>query len=251
MTTTTANRPVWIELATGDVAKAGSFYSNLFGWKVEASPDPQYGGYAMARTENGQDIAGIAPKQSPDEPTSWALYIGTDDAEQLSEKVKAANGSVVVPPFEVGDQGRMAVYQDPSGGFIRAWQSAAMDGFATTGDGAFAWAELNARGAEQAIPFYKEVFGWAGDASPMENGEYTVFTAGGEQVAGAMEVPPMVPAEVPSYWLVYLGADDVDATHRRAVELGARELVPPSDSPGGRFSVLADPDGAAFGLVKA
>ena len=32
----------------------------------------------------------------------------------------------------------------------------------------------------------------------------------------------MVPAEVPSYWQVYFGVDDVDAAHRKALELGAQ-----------------------------
>lgn len=45
--------------------------------------------------------------------------------------------------------------------------------------------------------------------------------------------------------------DDVEATFRRAVDAGARELVEPQDYPGGRFAVLADPQGAAFGLLKS
>ena len=31
----------------------------------------------------------------------------------------------------------------------------------------------------------------------------------------------MVPAEVPSHWLVYFGVDDTDATVAKATELGA------------------------------
>ena len=32
---------------------------------------------------------------------------------------------------------------------------------------------------------------------------YTEFELGGKSVAGGTEMNPMVPAEVPSYWLVY------------------------------------------------
>ena len=59
----------------------------------------------------------------------------------------------------------------------------------------------------------------------------------------------MVPAEVPSYWMVYFNVDDVDASHRTALDAGARELVPPIDFPGGRMSIVSDPEGAAFGLM--
>jgi uncharacterized protein len=50
---------------------------------------------------------------------------------------------------------------------------------------------------------------------------------------------------------VYIATDDVDATTARAKELGATVHVEPTDIPNvGRFSVLQDPAGAAFGLFK-
>jgi hypothetical protein len=62
---------------------------------------------------------------------------------------------------------------------------------------------------------------------------------------------PSVPAEVPAYWLVYFKVEDVDAAFGKAVGAGARELVGPQDYPGGRFAVVTDPQGAAFGLLKS
>jgi hypothetical protein len=66
-----------------------------------------------------------------------------------------------------------------------------------------------------------------------------------------MEMNPMVPQEVPSYWMAYFGVKDVDAAHSKATGLGAKEMVPPGDFPGGRFSILSDPQGAAFGLLSS
>ena len=71
-----ANKPAWIELSSKDPAASREFYARLFGWHVEVSPDPQYGGYAMAKVD-GDDVAGIGPSQSPDAPTAWGLYIGS------------------------------------------------------------------------------------------------------------------------------------------------------------------------------
>jgi len=65
-----------------------------------------------------------------------------------------------------------------------------------------------------------------------------------------MEMNPMVPKEVPSYWMVYFTVADVDKAHNKAKDLGAQEMMPPQDFPGGRFSIVSDPQGAAFGLMK-
>jgi predicted enzyme related to lactoylglutathione lyase len=248
--TAVANKPAWVDLNSQDAAGSREFYSKLFGWKIEVSPDPQYGGYAIAKL-GGKDVVGIGPAQSKEQPTAWSVYIGTNDAADLAKKVEAAGGKVIAPPFAVGDQGSMAVFQDPSGAFISAWQPQNMDVPTMGKANTFGWAELNARGVDKAKPFYKKLFGWGEKVSPMEGqGDYTEFLLGGESIAGAMEMNPMVPAEVPSYWLAYFLVDDVDKSHKTATDAGAQSMLEPQDFPGGRFSILSDPQGAAFGLMK-
>jgi predicted enzyme related to lactoylglutathione lyase len=116
----------------------------------------------------------------------------------------------------------------------------------------FAWGELNARGVGKAVPFYTKVFGWNAKESEMGEGAppYTEFQIDGHSIAGATEMNEMVPANVPSYWLVYFGVDDVDGKFKQAIAEGAREMLAPQDFPGGRFAILGDPDGAAVGLLK-
>jgi uncharacterized protein len=248
---TKVNRPAWVELATSDPEAARDFYSKLFGWRVEVSPDPQYGGYGIAKLGEG-DAAGITPKQSPEAPNAWGLYIGADDVDTISSKVEAAGGTIAAAPFDVGDQGRMAVFRDPAGAFVSVWKANQMRGFETDAPNAYGWAELNARGVDKALPFYAQVFGWTTRKSEMGEGQplYTEFLIGDESIAGAWEMNPQVPSDVPSYWQVYFMADDVDAAHRRAIDLGATEMLPARDFPGGRFAILADPQGARFGLLK-
>ena len=250
--TSVVNKPAWVDLATPDAAAARDFYSKVFGWEIEVSPDPQYGGYGIARI-GGHDVAGIGPQMSPG-PPAWSVYIGTTDAEGLAPKIQAFGGTVIAPAFDVGDQGRMAVFQDPIGAFISAWQPAEMGEFHHGGPNQFGWAELSGRGIEKALPFYQSVFGWGAKTSPPgpDGGPaYTEFQIDGDSIAGGMEMNPMVPAEVPSYWMPYFNVVDVDASFKTAVEAGAKELVAPSDYPGGRFAIVQDPQGAAFGLMKA
>ena len=250
--TAVANKPAWVDLATSDAPAAREFYSKVFGWKIDVDPDPQYGGYGMANVGDKR-VAGIAPKMSPDAPTAWSIYIGTDDADDLAKKVQAAGGKVIAPPFDVGDQGRMAVFQDPTGAIISAWQPRAMNASLATGEvNTFGWAELSSRGVDKAIPFYQKVFGWTPKANDMgpDAPPYTEFQLGGESIAGGQEMQAMVPAEMPSYWLVYFAVGDVDKSFKTATQAGAKELVAPMDFPGGRFAIVSDPQGAAFGLLK-
>ncbi|MBM4421568.1 MAG: VOC family protein [Chloroflexi bacterium] len=127
-----------------------------------------------------------------------------------------------------------------------------MAGFAQGGVGQFGWAELNTRAIDKALPFYKSVFGWDAKKSAASAGgmDYTEFQDNGQSFAGAMPMPPMVPAGVPSYWLIYFNSTDVDATVKTAKSAGAEELMAPTDFPGGRFAVLRDPQGAVFGVLK-
>jgi uncharacterized protein len=243
------NKPAWVDLGTSDAAAARAFYSKVFGWDVEVNPDPQYGGYGIAKV-NGEDAAGIGGTMSPDQPTAWSVYIGTEDVEALAKAVADNGGTVAAPPFDVGDQGRMAVFMDPTGAAISAWQGTRMGGFATSGPNSFGWAELNARGVDRALPFYEKVFTWTPKAVGSPEQPYTEFQLDGRSIAGGTEMNPMVPAEVPSYWQVYFTVDNVDATHATAVAAGARELLAPMDFPGGRMSILSDPQGASFGLMR-
>jgi predicted enzyme related to lactoylglutathione lyase len=246
--TAITNKIAWVDLAAGDAAAARDFYGKLFDWSVDVNPDPQYGGYAIARAD-GKDAAGIGPTQSPDQPSAWSVYVGTQDLARLSDRVTANGGTIVAPAFDVGDQGRMAVFQDPGGAFVSAWQGTRMGGFQTVGANAFGWADLNARGVDRFVPFYAQVFGWEVKPSGTPQQPYTEFAVGGESFAGAAEMNPMAPADMPNYWMVYFTVVDVDASYRQALDSGAREILSPIDFPGGRMAILSDPQGAAFGLM--
>jgi predicted enzyme related to lactoylglutathione lyase len=247
--TAIANKPAWIDLGTSDAAGAREFYSTVFGWDIQVSPDPQYGGYGRALLD-GKDVAGIGPTTSPEQPTVWSFYVGTDDIDALSQKVEAAGGHVLVPAFDVGDQGRMAVFADAGGAAFSAWQAIQMGGFQTQGPNAFGWAELNARGVGGWLAFYHDVFGWDLHTSDSPEMPYTEFQLDGRSIAGATEMSPLAPAQMPNYWLVYFGVDDVDATTAKAVAAGGKVMLTPMDFPGGRMAMVVDPQGAIFGLMR-
>ncbi|GGJ95208.1 putative glyoxylase CFP32 [Pilimelia anulata] len=240
--------PIWADLGTSDPAASREFYTNLFGWTAEADPDPQFGGYTTL-LKDGKRVAALGPLNSPEQPVVWSTYFGSDDLDGTGKAVEAAGGSVVVPPMAIRDLGRMAFFADPSGAVFGAWEPGTHTGFELTeADGSYCWTELSTTDPAGARAFYPAVFGWATHDNPMAGGgTYTEFKAGGKSLAGLMDGPDGPPA--PPHWLVHFAVVDVDGATGRAQGLGAATIVPPTDFPGGRFSILADPQGAAFALV--
>lgn len=247
----TVHRAVWVDNSSRDRAATSAFYARVFGWDLSASDDPQYGGYVTAQL-GGKDVAGFGGQQDPNMPASvWNLYIGTDDAAATAAAATAAGGTVIVAPFPIGTMGTSAFIADPAGAVFGLWQAAEMPGFQAQGTNAFGWAEVTARGVASVVPFYERTFGWTHRTSDMPDGtQYTEFLDGEESLLGALEMPTMVPAEVPSYWLVYFAVDDVTAMHDAAVAAGGTSVVGPRDMPGGRFAVVSDPLDGTFGLLQ-
>ena len=115
--------------------------------------------------------------------------------------------------------------------------------------GAFSWTELMTTDPEGAKKFYSELFGWATDDMPMGDMTYTVLKAGDKEVGGIMPIPEQAKGTPPS-WGIYVTVDDVDATAKKAEELGAKTIVPLTDIPEvGRMFAFQDPQGAIISAI--
>jgi predicted enzyme related to lactoylglutathione lyase len=98
---------------------------------------------------------------------------------------------------------------------------------------------------DRTAAFYSALFGWRIDAdNPMGYREIHTGSAIGIQ-GGIWPAPPQSPAFVQ----LFVQSDDVEADVRKAQELGARVMVPPSVLPGGeRMAVLTDTTGLPFAI---
>lgn len=238
--------PSWVDIGTPDVAAAVSFYSELFGWDSQDTGE-ETGHYTMM-LKNGKMVGAISTAQDPG-PPRWTTYINVDNVDDVTKKAESAGGTVVLAPMDVMTAGRMAIFSDTTGAFIAVWQPGEHKGAQLVNEpGALTWNELSTSDAAKSKAFYSEVFDWGWGGSD----EYAEAQVAGRTIAGVMPRSPEVPAELPDNWLVYFGAEDVDAQTRKAADLGATVVVEPADIPGtGRFAVLVDPQGAAFALFKS
>ena len=63
--------------------------------------------------------------------------------------------------------------------------------------------------------------------------------------ASAVDEPDM-----PAFWLAYICVADCDATVERVKDLGGRMITEPVDIEPGRFSLVADSQGAILSVMK-
>lgn len=104
----------WMELHSGDSAKAKDFYSSLLGWGLE---DMEMPGMTYTVIANGEDKLGGFPPMPADTPR-WLPYVTVDDVDARVEKAKSLGATVASEPMSVPGVGRMATLVDPVGGVI-------------------------------------------------------------------------------------------------------------------------------------
>ncbi len=236
--------PNWVDLGTTDIAGAAAFYRDLFGW-THQDYGPEMGNYGMFSMD-GKQVGGIGPASDPDRGSSWATYFATADADDLAGRVEQFGGAVVVAPLDVMDQGRMAVFTDPSGAFFSAWQPGVHKGAELVNvPVSLSWNELETTDIAEAKEFYTNAFGITVRDVDMGGGmTYSLLEVGGRGVAGAMQ------SEARPAWTVYFAVADADATYAKAIELGATSKGGVQNSPPGKFAIIDDPQGARFAIIQ-
>lgn len=112
------------------------------------------------------------------------------------------------------------------------------------------WYELGTSDLEAASDFYSRVLGWRVSDSGMSGFDYRLARAEGELVAGMMSTAAQE-GDPPPHWLIYFAVDDCDKVAADSRARGGKVYKSPTDIPNtGRFAVVADPQGAVFGLLQ-
>jgi uncharacterized protein len=119
---------IWNELNTHDVEAAKRFYADTVGWTYAAMPMGPAGTYWIIK-EAGKDVGGIFDLNTvPDcasVPEHWLAYLSVDDVDARVKKAEAAGATVIRPPFDVPDVGRIAILRQPGGAGI-GWMTPIM-----------------------------------------------------------------------------------------------------------------------------
>lgn len=244
----------WLEIATSDVTATKDFYSKIFKWEYQDFPMPQgtYTMWKVAGIESGGLYELNEDQKSNNVPPHWANYILSNSADAFTDKAKSLGGTVLAPPFDVGDMGRMSIMADPTGAPICTWQAKENKKHQAPrfSHGKVAWRELLTDNVEKAGKFYCDLCNWNIESQEMGEQKYHTFKVEDNVEAGMMEKTAEM-GNVPNHWLTYFNTDDCKATVATAEKLGAKVCKEPTEIPNMCvFSVLTDPAGAAFGIME-
>jgi predicted enzyme related to lactoylglutathione lyase len=230
----------WVDLGTNDAAGAKAFYGGLLGWEFDDLATGDEGTYSICRLR-GRPVAGLYDQA---ETPGWGSYVNVEDVDGAVGRARELGAELLVEPFDPPGGGRMATVRDPAGAQVSLSQPGESFGAELVNEnGTWTWNELVSGDLAAGRDFYVELFGWSAADLP---GDFprTSFTLG-DLLVGGGHAPG--PGEDPTpRWAIAFWVPDADEAAAKAKELGGTVLLPPMDVPVGRFTVLADPQGASF-----
>jgi len=119
MSTMSKRNVVHVEIPAANVAAAGQFYQDLFGWKMQHVPEFDY-----TMWEDGSGYGGGFNKVNDDNPVGQVLvYIDSDDIDADLKRVEALGGTVVRAKTEIPGTGWYGVFKDPTGNVLALYTS--------------------------------------------------------------------------------------------------------------------------------
>jgi uncharacterized protein len=251
--------PCWFELASSNSQESFNFYHQLFGWKRTDMDLGPMGIYSFLSKENGTigALCEMQPEQKQQgAPSVWAVYFAVENCDASTGRAVQLGATLLVPPMDVSEHGRMSVLNDPSGATFYLWQSkpASNSGeFVMFEDHAIGWVELASKDTAESRRFYGALFGWDFLESPIpiaDAGQYIEFAVGQTRYGGLLPMNEQW-GDVPPHWGIYIMVPDVDACVSKAKELGGNICLAPFEAPGvGRIGMISDPTGANCYVIQ-
>ena len=108
---------VHFEIMGKDADKLRSYYSNLFGWEINADNPMNYG--IVQRdgnvSDDGVGIGGGVGTGPEGYSGHVTFYIGVPDVEAALAKAESLGGSRMMGPDKVMDQVEIGLFNDPEG----------------------------------------------------------------------------------------------------------------------------------------
>jgi len=230
----TPGKFVWGDLISQDVEASKAFYGALFDWTFTTN-----GRYTTVMNR-GVPIAGIVKARDESRGTEWIGNLSVSDVDRATERFGERGGLVEREPVDAPDRGRIALVSSKGGAALLLVRASGGDpADADPVVGGWLWWELWTHDVEGAMDGLVEVAGYQRETVDLRDEPYRVLRDAKARRAGIMEAPP----EVHPTWLPYFRVNDVDASVKQAVALGAR-LVHQAE----RSAILVDPNRAEFAV---
>jgi len=244
---------IFVELVTPDIAAAKKFYAGLFGWSFQ---DFQGGGKLYAEVLlNDSPVAGLIQRDIPPgakRQPAWLSFFSVDDVKTAKDVALENGAKVLFGPRNLPLRGEEAVFSDQQGAVFAVLKSSSGDPpefLAAPGE--WIWCSLITKDPDTGAAFYQKLFDYEVFELPARPGsQHLLLSSGGYARASVNSLPVNKPDTIP-HWLNFIRVVDAVKVAEKAVSLGGRVLVEPHvDRQGGKIAVIADPQGAVFGLLE-
>lgn len=226
-------------LASSDPAAAVQFYSEVLGWQAR-----RLAGGVTLMGDRAVDLAVVYPQTAQARAAGvaphWSPLVAVADIGSAQASAVSLGAAALRSPFDAAGAGLIAPIRDPVGATVSLWEpSPARETLCESdAEGGQCRHELVTANADRARAFYAGLLAWSFRTDG--EGTTTIMLAG--QAIGAIRDAGPLDADV-SAWIPCFPVRDLNASTRRAGQLGPRRL----DRPGA--AELVDPQGAAFALV--
>lgn len=256
---------VHFEVMGQDGALLRSFYSELFGWSIDADNPLGYGVVSHSENHNadGVGIGGGILGGMPQGQDGATFYVEVPDVRAALAEAERLGGTKIMGPQQVDGGGLVFGHLlDPEGHHVGLFQAgtsgapAVIDTAAGARGAPVVHFEIIGRDYGKLERFYSALFGWRPDRSnPVGYGviarEDNLNPAGVGIGGGIMAVSGEM-ADYPGHVTFYVEVPDVEAALARAEQLGGRRLMGPEAVPGGpTLGQFTDPEGHLVGVLQA
>ena len=240
---------VWADLVTDDILAAQTFYSALFGWKFY-----DYGGYFIGMNDD-RPLCGMFQRPRPADQNAkprWLGFISVASVERAEAAVTKAGGRVLAPPQKMPKRGEQAVFADAEGalfGVIKSSSGDPEDFLAAPGD--WIWMQLLSRDGRKAADFYREVGGYTIIENTTSNklSDYVLASEG--YARATVRTIRTGDEKMHPIWLAFVRVKNVGESVALTKQLGGKVWIEPKPELfDGKVAVIADPTGAAIGLLE-
>jgi predicted enzyme related to lactoylglutathione lyase len=249
---------VWRDLLSNDPAASQRFYGDLFGWEFESIGDASNlrsnSAYTLIR-HKGKLIGGMVDTRAlnnRDDISQWVVLMAVEDLDARVASATANGGTIVAPPTDLQERGRLALIRDPEGALVGLLETRSGDPLDSRPEvGGFLWDELWTTDVQNATSFYGELAGLKPDTIDIDSDEetaptYRLLKSGDTPRAGIMPNPL---DGLDPVWVSYIRVENPAAITSRVAGLGGRVIVEARPRPlGGEVAFIAGPSGAGIAL---
>ncbi len=107
-----------IDIPVADTARAGRFYSALFGWQINEIPG--FEGYPMWQAPNRISGGGLAPRS--EDFTQPRSYVEVDSIEETLALAVEHGARVVAEKSPISETSWWAILEDPDGNVVGIYE---------------------------------------------------------------------------------------------------------------------------------